>query len=581
MRGRRRRAATAVVVCAGIVLAGCSGLPRSSSVGQGLEIGAPNNLRPIRLQFEAPPAGAGPVEIVRGFLNASWSVEDDFAAARAYLAPDTTWDPRAQVVVYPGSEDLLVDGEGEQVSLLARTQAKVTRDGRLGVAEEPEEATLTLRQVDGEWRIAQLPDGFGVWLSRFYFEQAYRSLTVTYADEGAGTLLVDNRWFPLGSGLATTIARTQLLPVPGYLEDTVGTGFPEGTTLAVDSVPVVDQVARIELSREALTMTTDQRRAAWAQMLRTMRQVPGVSAVELSVDGGPLQVLGTSVLPTSTSELGYSTPTPLPAAIVVRDRTYLTAMDFTGWLRGGESQRPVEANLPDVDERWGHLAVSSDLDDVAAVDDARTQLRRWRDGEEGSPARFGSSLTEPAFDASGRLWVAGVGSDGASRIWWFDPVSGPTAAPTSLPGVEDLGGRVIAVKPAPGGRRLAIAVEKPSGNQVILVGGVGEAADGTPSGLTSPWAVATGFSDLRDLTWVDETSLATLAALEGEDVAPHIVPLGGFVETLSRVRDPHHLVTSGSARGLVVLSGDDTVWRRVGGGWQEHGQVDDLVVPGS
>ena len=62
-------------------MAGC-GLPTSSPVQQGLDIGSPL-LPPVRFQFEAPPRGATPEQIVRGFLAASWSSDDDFRAARA------------------------------------------------------------------------------------------------------------------------------------------------------------------------------------------------------------------------------------------------------------------------------------------------------------------------------------------------------------------------------------------------------------------------------------------------------------------------------------------------------------------
>ncbi|GAB48471.1 GerMN domain-containing protein [Mobilicoccus pelagius] len=584
----RRLLAAATV----LALAGCGGLPDKSGVQQGLEVRAPE-YQPIRLQFEPPTPGASPAQIVQGFLAAGGSPDDDYAASRAYLtgAASAAWEPRRQVTVFTDSRKLTVQVRGDTVSLNVPVAARVDKSGRY-LASSPgavTAATIGLTKVGGEWRISRLPRGFGTWLSSFYFERSFRQMTLTYTDPLDRTLLTDYRWFPMRpdavssrtwTGLATSLARAQLAPVPSYLEGAAVTAFPPGTDLAVDAVAIIDQVAHIELTSAALDASTEGRRAAWAQMLTTMRQVPGVSGVSITVAGAPLKILGIDGAPKSLAQLGYESPAAAAPALVIRDGERLQAVDFTGWLRGGENQRAVDATLPQVPERWESVAVSPDLREVAAVGRDRASLRRWTGGGSGSPTAFGSSLTQPAIDRRGRTWVGGADTRGRPRIWWFEGGSSPTSPPTAL-SAPWITGTIAAVLTSPGSRRLAVAVTDGAGITSVYVTGIALGQNGTPHALGKPWRIATGLSTMRDLTWADDASLAAVASWEGSDVRPIMLPLGGPVEFLPPVQDIDEIITSGGIRGVIVLTGDGGVWRRVNGTWQQHATADDLIVPGS
>ena len=584
----RRLLAAATVV----LLTGCGGLPDRSGVQQGLEVRAPE-YQPIRLQFEPPTPGASPAQIVQGFLAAGGSPDDDYAASRAYLtdAASASWEPRQQVTVFTDSRKLTVQVRGDTVSLNVPVAARVDESGRY-LASSPgavTAATIGLTKVGGEWRISRLPKGFGTWLSSFYFERSFRQMTLTYADPLDRTLVTEYRWFPMRpdavssrtwTGLATSLARAQLAPVPSYLEGAAVTAFPPGTDLAVDAVPIIDQVAHVELTSAALDASTDGRRAAWAQMLATMRQVPGVNGVMITVDGAPLKILGIDGAPTSLGQLGYETPAAAAPALVIRDGDKLQAVDFTGWLRGGENQRAVGASLPRVPERWESVAISPDLREVAAVGRDRASLRRWTSRGSGSPSAFGSSFTQPAIDRRGRTWVGGADTRGRPRIWWFKGGSAPTSAPTAL-SAPWITGTITAVRTSPGSRRLAVAVTDEAGSTSVYVTGIALGQNGEPLALGKPWRIATGLSTMRDLTWADDASLAAVASWEGSDVRPIMLPLGAPVELLPPVQDIDEIITSGGVRGVLVLTGDGGVWRRVNGTWQQHATADDLIVPGS
>ena len=114
----------------------------------------------------------------------------------------------------------------------------------------------------------------------------------------------------------------------------------------------------------------------------------------------------------------------------------------------------------------------------------------------------------------------------------------------------------------------------------MYVAGIATGQNGTPVALSRPWRIATGLSSLRDLTWVDDGSLAAVASWEGSDVRPVVLPLGAPVEVLPPVQDIEEVLTAGGIRGVIVLTGDGGVWRRVNGTWQRQATADDLLVPG-
>lgn len=578
---RRRRAAVGATVAAlSLALTACSGLPHSGPVQQGYEVGAPV-IPPVRLRFEAPAPGAEPEQIVSGFLAASWSAEDDYAAARAYLTSSASrgWTPRQQVLVYPSQSSVSVERTSDtSVRITVEVAAHLDSSGRYTPTSRTGTADLTMEQVEGQWRIAALPQGFGLWLSHFYFERAYRPFDVTYADASSRALVADRRWFSTSGGLTTALARAQLEPVPPYLAEVVESGFPAGTQLAVDSVPLNGGVAEIELARSALDATAEQRRAAWAQMLTTLRQVPGVRRVALRVDGRPLAVLGAQTEPGSVEDLGYSPVSMPPVTMLVqRSGARLTPVPLSTWL--GRDERSVDAPpLPQVPDVWTHTASTSDVGHTAAISTDRTRLQLWAGTEPRIVPGLGSTLTPPGFDQRGRLWVSGV-EGGTARISWLATAE-PGSTPRQVQAPWLRGRTVLAAKPSFGGRRLAVASVDASGVARVDVTGV-VLQDGLPAQLTRPWTVAVDIADVRDLAWLDDRILGVLGRQGAGAVRPVVVPLGGQAESLTGLSDPTQIMSVGGARGLVVVTADGTVMRRVGTGWQSRGQVTELVIPGT
>ena len=242
-----------------------------------------------------------------------------------------------------------------------------------------------------------MPKDFGLWLSAYDMQRIYRPFSISYVDPIERTLVADRRWFPVTAGLATTLARAQLDPVPDYLRGAVSTGVPLGTELSVAAVPVQSGRATVDLTVRALAADAVLRRAMWAQFLSTLLQVqlPAVNEVSLRVDGAQLDLPGLGESLSSLADLDYrSTTTASPALVLLRKGNTLTRVDPDGFGDDSPPRRSPEtsaAPLPRIQPGWIELAQSRDGKELAAIGGDRRDLSRWRGTSSHQLPRSGTS----------------------------------------------------------------------------------------------------------------------------------------------------------------------------------------------
>lgn len=144
---------------------------------------------------------------------------------------------------------------------------------------------------DGQWRISRLPAG--LVLSSSDVDRSFRALSVYFFNPNFSTLVPDGRLIPvIGTGQPTTLVRYLLRGPSTWLRPAVRTGFPAGVELNLESVPIEAGVARVDLTSAAALTDDDTRAAISQQLVWTLRQVPGVTAVAITVDGQPFTVPG-------------------------------------------------------------------------------------------------------------------------------------------------------------------------------------------------------------------------------------------------------------------------------------------------
>jgi Lipoprotein LpqB beta-propeller domain/Sporulation and spore germination len=589
------RMATAVVAMTAVAgLSACAGLPSNTAVQQGSLVGQAA-LQPVRVQPDGPASGATPEQIVRGFLRAGAGAgfDDDHAAARSFLARSIKdqWQPDSGVEVYADDSALKVELlTPSTVRVTAAIVAEVDSSGRY--RETPAgtfaHAVFGVQKLGGGWRISQPPKGFGLWLSASDLDRSYRSFTVAYVSKVSQTMVVDRRWFPITSGLATTLARAQVAPVPEYLSGAARTGIPEGTTLAVDSVPIQSDRAVVDLSAYALLADPDARRAMWAQFVTTLTQVASVSEVSLEVTGTGLDLPDTPAQVSNVTSLGYQ-PQDLVSVetAILRNGSELSRVSSDSPLDQDQPKppkTPASAILPNIAPGWIDLALSWNGQEIASLGGDHGDLARWQRDGHFQLAKFGSALTRPSYDSLNGLWVAGE-AGGAARVWVIDISQSPleVAKPRVIPVPWLANRRVLALKVATDNQRVGLITSDRAGGDVqVVVAGITRSASGEPVALAAePLRVGWTLTAATDLTWVDDSTLAVVGRVSPRDVmGPQLVEIGGKITPMPPVAGARLVTNTGGLRGVVVLTDQGKILARVGSGWQVLQTGTDFLIPG-
>jgi hypothetical protein len=582
-----RRLYAALPAVAALVLSACGGLATTSAVQPGLDVGSVQE-NEVRVEANPVAPGSSPEQVVSGFIRAAAASDDQYQVARSFLAsaPELTWQPDRDVVVFNDESSLsIVAGAGGKVTAVARATARIDGTGRYQELppDSTVEAAFDLQRIGGEWRITHVPDSFGTWLSESDFDRLYDPFRIYFVSTTERRLVPDIRWFPLGTGLATRLARAVLAGVPDYLEGAVRSDVPPGTRLAVDSVPIDSGAARIDLTATRLGSDPAQRQNLAAQFLATVSQAPGVSRIALQLEGTELQVPGSETSVDSLSALGFSTPTDPDVKPVIRRGSTLSQLDpeQVGDVssRAAGTQTPA---LPSIAPGWAYLAMSRSGREFAAVSGDRAQVARWRGTTQVQLVNLGSMLTRPTYDRQDVLWVGGR-EGSVSKIWAINTAAEPTD-PRARPAVVStpwLAARsVVSIRISPDGQRAAVISTDRSGrNPRVDVAGVVRQTNGLPVSLDAPLSLAPSLTLALDLVWVDDATLAVLGR-KTDLVRPWFVPLGGAITAGPDITGARSITTVNAERGLLVTTDRDQVLIRAGNRWQPIGPGSDFLVPG-
>jgi hypothetical protein len=399
----------------------------------------------------------------------------------------------------------------------------------------------------------------------------------------------DRRWFPITTGLATTLARAQLEPPPAYLTGAVWTGLPTGTVLAVDAVPIQAGRALVDLSAPALSADPDQRRAMWAQLVTTLMQVPSVAQISLDVGEARLDLPGipdrVSVLTTLDYQID-AVASAKTAVLRVGSELHKVSPDRPQDLN--QLRRPAPSadgsGLPKIPQGWVSLAMSWSGQEIAGIGGDHADLARWQGNRMVQLAEFGTSLTKPSYDSLNGLWVAGQ-AGGVSKVWVID---------TSLSTMKDAKPRqisapwlskrtVLALRVASDNQRVALITSNRAGGDVqVSVAGIVRSANRTAVSLAAePLRIGWTLTDASDLAWVDDTTLAVIGRAGSKNASgPQLVEIGGKLTALSPVVGARLVTSTGGLRGVVVITDRGKVLARAGNGWQPLQTGTDFLIPG-
>jgi hypothetical protein len=572
VRHRPGRASSLVLA---LLLAGCGGVPRSSDVVSGQRIEADPRVGLLQVIPDGPAEDAAAVDVVRGFLLAAASSEEDHAVAREFLdaAAAQAWRPDAATTIVSTSPDLSLlrqTGDTAVVVVTASVQAQIDAGGRY--TEQPPGTTfsrsLDLVREEGQWRVAD--PGDGVVITALDASRTLRPFPVHFATSGPSPQLVgDVRWFGYDSSTATRIVRALLAGPSPWLAPGVDSGAPNGTELRVGTVPVAAGTATVDLSDAALDADPAQRGLLLSQLRASLGGLPGVGDVEVTVDGAEL------TRPSGTADAD------LPRSSVAADGR-LVVLGPEGLSRYDRSGlRPVAGTGPGLELAGGasHPAVAADGSAFAVLTDSGRVARVQRAGGELQTAVSGQGeLVPPAIDRFGWLWTASTTAGSPPLVV---PTSAPEtpAEPVEAP-AEGLGS-LQQVRVSRDGARLLVVSRDAAGGVHVRVHGIVRDAAGRPLRLGAGTAdLVPGAGEVLDAAWLVDDDLVVLTRRAGGDPVPVLAEVSGPSTRLPPVPGAVTIAGGWTARDLVVGTADGHLLSRSGAAWITVADGRDPSYPG-
>lgn len=477
----------------------CASLPSAGPVTVEDDADPSASAAPFDFNPPGPRAEATPEQIVSGFLSALQATPVSTRVAAQYLTADAaeSWRPGRRTVVYT-SQDLLTGVGAVTVDLsgayaldaVGRWQGAVSRDGDLRLR-------LPVVKEDGEWRISAPPDAMVI--PQPHFEARYRPYSLYFLDSTSEVLVPEPVHLPWGVQAPTLLVSGLLEgpPAPGVEQSNLPTDAFSGV-----GVPVSDAgLAQVPLSPEVLEVPAEQLEPALAQLAWTLRQVPEIDRLQITVDGVPMELPGGSSSVDVDSFAAYS-PTVATAS-----------SDLFGVRAGSVTQvvgatEITAAELPNAASTTvGSLGVSLTGRRLAIVDPTGTTATVLdRDDEEPRfrTVHFGVDLLRPMWDLAGALWLVDRGGGSAQVTVRREELT----RVLPIPVVGDL----VAAALSRDGSRVAVVAAGGQGRQRLWLARVVRRPNGMPVRFTRPVQVATGapWRGVRDLAWRDPTTVTAL-----------------------------------------------------------------------
>ena len=549
-------------------------VPTDGPIEQGQLVSNTSANQFIRVIARPPRDGMSPTEIVQGFLESSASFDNNHAVARSYLTPEAAgeWDPSSGVIVYDGVPTLVEAGAA--VLFSTTLNGRISNIGRYTV-EDPGtqlQQSFFLAQRDGQWRINLAPAG--LLLSNFDVNRAYRSFPLYFFNPSFQTLVPDARLIPvIGPALGTTLIQRLIDGPNQWLRPVVRTGFPAGVELAVDSVPIENGIARVNLNASVALANDAARVALSQQIVWTLRQLPEVQFVEISVNGTPLSVPGTAS-PQSRDAWPEVNPNGLPG-------------DAAGYASTaiGVVRLAVSGNIP-VPGEFGALADS--LTKFAVSNNGRRAIASTSTGELiwGSLV-IGSRFESVAPTVEAIAGVQSIAFDGDTTVWI---VNDRGIAQTLLPtgetfDIEILGlapnDFVQSVVPSRDGTRAAIIVSTESGSELLLAQvNRPSPANVTRIQLQKPMRIESKLSAVTALAWSSANTITVIGTETAGTLQIYEIDVGrGEIQAQGSPADP---VSIAAAPGLptLVTSADGSIYENSSQSWLVRIQGSAAAYPG-
>jgi len=554
----------AMVLGLALLASGCTQIPSSGEV-QAVDPQALVSDDDVDFLPPGPSTGASPSDILQGFVAAGAAAQNNYRVARSFLTEEFAdqWNPNQSVLIRQG-ESRIIDQGSAGLVYEAQIIASVDDSGRYEAAASPTTQALEFRleQRNGQWRIADAPDG--IILTDTSFGEAFESYQLYYYSADYRELVPDLRWFASRGDVLTKVIRG-LLDEPSYWlgGGVTASAFPPGTQLVLSPVPVVDGQAQVDVNEAVVDANATQRERMLLQLTTTLSQISGVSDAVITHNQTPVRIVTTGEnQPVLTSGRD-------PRSLVVR------GLDF-GYLQAGRIDSIEGLERAILSLRPEKVFFNQSLQQAAVLG----ELGVWRVTESGAseePWDVREELVRPLIDSCGFTWsMTKAPGEDALRVFprvVVDPETNVTVLPVDLP-VES---SVVTMEIARDNTRLLLLVQTDQGVRVLLAGIV-RGPDCEPLGLGEFVELSPLANEAVDAAFVDDTQVAIVTR---DDQAGEVViqDVNGRVTSAGRPGAPQTLVAGvGGVSGLRLLTDQGTILQPRGNGWQSTGERANVLV---
>ncbi|MGW4896936.1 LpqB family beta-propeller domain-containing protein [Kitasatospora sp. NPDC004240] len=599
-RARTRGIAGTAGAAAVVLLAGCAGMPDSGPVAKvELSQGTADKNLQVRVFPQEPAKGAGPRDLLAGFLDAS-TADEGAGTARKYLtdAAAKTWNPDKGIVVL--SSPLTAQGglsltEADTavripVSGNALAEVDAKHSYRIEQGTRREFAFDFVREKSGEWRIDRLPDGLIInetnfrnsyrQVDRFFYAAVDSSLVRSPDVLVADPIYLRRRIDPL-----TAAAKALVAGPSDWLAPAVSTAFTdtrvtrvtldEGRTAEV-TIAGTDLGGRSELCRrmafQLFHTLSDQGKG---QIDRLRLKGPNNDCQVTKTDA---RSVGPGSLAGESASLQYYQRAESGQLLQVRG-------DGEGTTVPGVLGKP----LADRQHAVGQIALRRDGRQAAVIGYDGNRL--YSVGVSEGEAQLGDAVVSSA-SRPGEKPEEGLASpswDGRDNLWVVDRdpqdprvlmVRGRKAITVPVEGLDKR--RVQSLKVSSDGTRIALVLKAPNGAQTLWVGLVlhGGGTEAPSAQIVKLREVAPQLTEVSSVSWADSDQLLVLGKEKDRLEQLHYIStdgsrtsdgplLGG--EGMAAVSASEFREDSSSVPPVLAVKADGKLYRLTNNQWREIG----------
>ena len=570
------------VVAVLLALTGCApGLPTDGPVGRAEA--PPADGYEYQRDPVSPRPGAGPEDIIQGFLQAGAGPQNDYEVAREYLTEDAAqdWSADARTFVYTG-EPTIQEAEGEAFIVEIQLDRFVDSNGSMSRPGGTETFHFEVEEVDDQWRIVDAPAG--KILHAGTFGEVYTDYTLYFYDPQQRYAVPDMRWFISRPGLPAEIAHRILEGPAPWLEAGADSAFGPESSLGNPSVPVDELVATVDLDPAVTAGASEADLALMRHQLNlALSQLSTVRDTEITVNGSSLEIPRPADL-SEDEQLDIETS---PSA----GETQIGVQDGALVRQTGTTTNEI-SGLPDIsglDPRFPAKPTPPADQVFAFMDGDLEALYQVRDGAEAPELLVEADrLTRPSMDNFGWTWTVTHNDDGDAtiRAYSYDDPSETTSAEVPADFLEDK--EVTSMRISQDGTRAALVVDDAGVRALYIASVVRDGSTGVPRGLGGHYVLNADVA-IEEVRWAENDAVMVWQPWDPEESDD---PAQGLVQRISLsgiLSDPEEGVTGllnvsiGEGRTNIYMEqSGDQVYVSVGDRWtrQEEIQVQDLSYSG-